>query len=335
MRILLCTHRFSPDLGGIETMSLLLARAFVARGHEVRVITASPSRSPADDHGLRVLRRPSFAALWGATAWCDVCFHNHISLGFAGPALLLSRPWVVATQTWIPRDGWSQRAKRLLLRRARSVAISRAIADSLPVRSVVIPNCYDTDTFREPDAAAPAPAREGLIFVGRLVSDKGADLALHALARLAAEGLRPRLTLVGDGPERPALETLVRELGLAGQARFTGALTGSALAAEFSRHRVQLVPSRWAEPFGIVALEGAACGCVVVGSSAGGLADAIGPCGYTFPNGDAAALAALVSALLRGAAPTPDPAARRAHIARHSLDAVAGAYLRLLSPPIP
>ena len=59
-----------------------------------------------------------------------------------------------------------------------------------------------------------------------------------------------------------------------------------------------IVPSRWAEPFGIVALEGIATGCALVASSGGGLPDAVGPCGLLFPNGDAAALALALKKVL-------------------------------------
>lgn len=59
-----------------------------------------------------------------------------------------------------------------------------------------------------------------------------------------------------------------------------------------------VVPSLWDEPFKIVALEGIACGCVVVGSKGGGLKDAIGPCGLTFDNGDVAGLTAQLINLL-------------------------------------
>jgi glycogen(starch) synthase len=52
-----------------------------------------------------------------------------------------------------------------------------------------------------------------------------------------------------------------------------------------------VVPTRIKEGFGVVALEGIACGCVVVDSMPGGFPEAIGRCGTTFPNGDASALA--------------------------------------------
>jgi glycosyltransferase involved in cell wall biosynthesis len=89
-----------------------------------------------------------------------------------------------------------------------------------------------------------------------------------------------------------------------------------------------VVPSRWREPFGIVALEGIACGCVVVGSAEGGLAEAIGPCGLTFPNGDAQALANALSRLLEN--PAECDRLRQnaaAHLARFTPRHVAGLYL--------
>lgn len=332
MRILLITHLFPPKIGGIETMSVLLARAFGERGHDVRVITATPATSPADDQGLAVLRCPGPLALARAVAWCDVCFHNNICLSYSWPMLLSARPWVVTTQTWIRRPdhtlGWREHLKRLLLRLARPVAISRAVAAALPVPSVVIPNCYDTALFRPAPAGSPPPSRD-LILVARLVSDKGVALALEALVRLRALGLRPGLTLVGEGPERTRLERQAAGGGLAGQVVFAGSLQGPALARAFQDHRIQLVPSLWAEPFGIVALEGAACDCLVLGSADGGLADAIGPCGATFPNNDAAALTALLASALRGELPVADAAVRQAHLDRHSLAAVTAAYLDL------
>jgi glycogen synthase len=65
---------------------------------------------------------------------------------------------------------------------------------------------------------------------------------------------------------------------------------------------VMVVPSIWPEPFGVVALEGLAAGCVVAASSEGGLPEAVGECGVLFPNGDAKALAAVLKELLTDSA---------------------------------
>ena len=84
------------------------------------------------------------------------------------------------------------------------------------------------------------------------------------------------------------------------------------------------------EAFGVVALEGIACGCVVVGSEKGGLPEAIGPCGATFPAGDTKLLAAMVRDVLRSRVAIEQFRAGAAqHLAFHSADAAAQRYLEL------
>lgn len=330
MKILLCSYLYSPSVGGIETMSRLLARHWRSSGHEVRVITTSPGETWVDE--IEVIRSPGLRTVWQATRWCDVCVHNNISLAWAWSPLLARKPWVVVHQTWLRsvqgRVGWRERVKRLALRRACSVAISRAIAEALPVAARMIPNSYDDAVFFPAPAGAKRP--HDLIFVGRLVSDKGVDVLIEGLALLADTGLRPGLTIVGAGPEADRLLALATTKGVAAQLRWTGVLRGAELAAELRLHRVMVVPSRWAEPFGIVALEGAACGCAVVGSAAGGLAQAIGPCGITFPNNDVPALAEGMRAALAGAV-GQNHSARAQHLRRHQHDVVGTDYLNLFA----
>ena len=170
-----------------------------------------------------------------------------------------------------------------------------------------------------------------IVFVGRLVSDKGSSDLIEALGQLGQTGFRPRLSLVGDGPERTAILTRVGELGLGPQVTFTGIKRGSDLARFVARHRVMAVPSRWAEPFGIVALEGIACGCVVVGTDLGGLPEAIGPCGITVPNADISAMARALRSLLEDDGLRADYRSfAPVHLARHSRSEVARSYLRVL-----
>lgn len=328
MNILLASYVFAPGTGGIETMSAVLAEAFVKQGHSVRVVTETPYDGE-DCFPYEVIRGPAPGRRIALMRWADVFFQNNISLQTLWPLLLVRRPWVVAHHTWLTdidgSVGRSNRLKRLLIRYAANIAVSRAIAKELPVRSVVIGNCYREKLFR---LLPEIPRTRDLVFLGRLVRDKGADLLIEAMAGLKPRGLRPDLTIVGSGEELPRLQAAVAEGGLEDQVRFVGTKTGEDLVKLLNAHRIIVAPSRWKEPFGLVALEGIACGCVAVGSEGGGLKDAVGPCGRTFPNGDAEALGHILEELLRRPeTQTPFRDAAPTHLARFTPDAVAGAYL--------
>jgi len=326
VKILLGSHHFFPSTGGIETVSNLLAREFVAQGHEVRVVTQTAGNG---DFPFVIVRRPDAFELLRQVRWCDVFLQNNISLRTAWPLLFVRRPLFIAHQTWITNPdgstGGQHRLKRFVLRHATSFAISGAIAESLPVPSIRVGNPYDDKIF---NATAANRTRE-LIFVGRLVSDKGASLLLDALRLMKT---KPRLTIVGDGPERAALEKEVADSQLQSQVEFAGSRHGTSLAELLRQHEILVVPSLWKEPFGIVALEGIACGCVVIGSAGGGLAEAIGPCGVTFPNGNAQALRDAIARLL------DDPAERDrlrqnapSHLARFGPRRIAARYLETMT----
>lgn len=328
MNILLSSHTFHPNLGGLEMVSMLLAREFVRSGNAVIVITRTPGDGADAVLPFAVKRRPTVRQLLRLTRWADVVFHNNISLRVAWPLLLIRRPWIVAHQTWLPHGtnlrGVKGAAKRLTLRKAVSIAISKSISVALPTPCEVIPNPYDDKTFR----LLPGVTRDrDLVFVGRFVSDKGLPDLLQALQQLKDSGLTPRLTVIGSGPMESLWQDKVSQLQLENQVHFIGVKRGKELAEELNRHLVLVVPSRWNEPFGIVALEGMACGCLVVGSEAGGLKDAIGPAGLTFPNGDPAALAAALERVLGDEdLRARCLAAAAGHLDKHRPAAVAAAY---------
>jgi glycosyltransferase involved in cell wall biosynthesis len=188
------------------------------------------------------------------------------------------------------------RAKRWFANQLAGVACSDHIRAQIP-RAITISNPYDNMAFN--DRTEWKNRLGDLAFLGRLVSDKGCDTLLEALVRLRIEGLIPRVTIIGNGEERPKLEDLVAARELDGQVEFTGGLAPPAIAETLNEQRFLVVPSRWEEPFGIVALEGLACGCVPIVSRRGGLSEAIGPHGFTFENGDAADLARVLSHVLR------------------------------------
>lgn len=331
MRILISAHLFWPSIGGIEQVAGLLATEWARLGHEVTVLTTTPAVADRA-RPFTVVRAPRCRDTIAAIRWCDVYFQNHISLRTLWPVAMIPRPVVVTYQTWLTRAdgrrGWQDALKRAAARAvSRNVAISRAVADSIGVPCTIIPNPYDDEVFI---VRPEIPRTRDIIVVARLVSDKGVDLCLLALALLARRGLRPRLTIVGIGPEESRLRARAATLDLASQIDFVGRMTGHALAACLNAHRLLVIPSRWDEPFGIVALEGLACGCTVVGSRGGGLPEALGPSGLTFPARDATALADQIANTLsapRTVAVLPE--CTRQHLRAHGRRAVADAYLHL------
>jgi len=331
LKILFSSYLFHPSVGGIESVSKILAETFASAGNEVHVITQTAGDSIARSN-YRLTRRPSITKLFGLLHWCDLFFQNNISLRSLLPALVLRKPTLVVHQTWLQNArggvGWNNRIKQGLLRFVTNVTISKAVADGISGHSFVIGNPYNDKIFR---LIPGIPRDKDLVFVGRLVSDKGADLLLHALKFLQADNLLPDLTIIGNGPEEENLRRLTTELTLDRQVTFAGQRSGAALAEVLNQHRVLVVPSRWAEPFGIVALEGIACGCVVVGSERGGLKEAIGPCGVTFENENVPALAGQLKRLLND--PHSQTSLRQQateHLARFQAAAVAAAYLPLM-----
>ncbi|MGZ8335034.1 MAG: glycosyltransferase [Allosphingosinicella sp.] len=181
--------------------------------------------------------------------------------------------------------------------RARSLALGFPAERTLTHRLGVDLACFRP----EPGAAEP-----GLILhVGRLVEKKGTRVLIEALARLRPQAPQARLVVVGDGPERPALERQCAALGLAGAVHFTGAATRDEVAAWLRRAWLLAVPSLTArdgdaEGLPTVLLEAAASGLPAVGSDHAGIPEAIvdGKTGFVVPERDPAALAARLADLL-------------------------------------
>jgi glycogen synthase len=311
-------------------MMEILAEEFVAAGHQVRVVTQTPAEEEGDC-SYEVVRLPSLIAYVRLLRWSDVCLYASVSLRGMWPMVVGGRPFVISHQTVhdspAPFDV-AVALKKVVTRFSNNVSCSRSVQSRIGGRSIVIPNTYRDETFKE----FPGVARDlDVVCVGRLVPDKGVEDAVDALSQIRHEGLYPQLSIVGDGPGAPGIARRVRELGLDQQVSFVGVKRGLDLAKFIARHRVMVVPSRWAEPFGIVALEGIACGCVVVGTDRGGLPEAIGPSGITVPSDSAAMARALKSLLENDSLLARYRSCGAAHLARHSREVVARRYLKVLA----
>ncbi|HEY9810720.1 MAG TPA: glycosyltransferase family 4 protein [Halomicronema sp.] len=335
MKILIYSPAFYPSIGGLETVISNLAHEFLTHNCQVKVVSQTPAIDQKN-FPFEVIRRPNATQLLKLTRWCDLYFQACVSLKGLWPMLLLRKPLVVTHQTWYfdPKGRWIWQAclKNFISRFATNISPSHAIAKQLPSPVTVIPNSYQDDIFY----LRPEISRnKELVFLGRLVSDKGADLLLDALASLKKQGLQPTLTIIGQGTEETKLRQQVEDLNLISQVNFVGVKQGQTLAELLNAHQILVVPSRWQEPFGIVALEGIACGCVVVGSEQGGLKDAIGPCGVTFPNGDVEALSQKIADLLNN----PNQllaykAHAKIHLLKHTKGEVTKAYIKVFQEVI-
>ncbi|WP_291381921.1 glycosyltransferase [Demequina sp.] len=254
-------------------------------------------------------------------------------------------PLVVTTlggDLYALNDPISRALKRSVLRHARAVTVmnedmwARAIALGADAHAThVLPMGAQVAQFA--DAAVGRAARDTdgpvrLLAVGRLVEKKGFLPLITSLAAIGGD--RWHLTIVGDGPERAALERAAAGLPVS----FVGQLTREQLVRVDAEADVAVFPSVRAasgdqDGLPVALLEAMASGCAVVVSDLPGLAEAVEPevSGIVVPTGDVAALTAALDRLIGDRALTAalgSAAAIRAQ--RFDVSAVADAYATLL-----
>ena len=317
MRILL-VNKFARVTGGADRHCLDLATALRAAGHEVALLSTSPwdVTAPAGafvpahvtlatrhEVGLLTAGRVARRALWNRTAaaaaqhaldaFAPDVVHAHKlypQLSVAPVAMAAGRR-VPVVQTLhdfefalsgVPR--LQRRADRLLDRvlhvvrrqiHRRAVrawlAPSRHLAALYAqhgIRAEVCPLPTQPPTGDDP----PWSGRSGAVFVGRLASEKGA-LDMVELARRAPQ---LHVTVVGEGPQAPAMRERARELP---NLELVGAVGRDEVWERVRAARVAVIPSHWAEPASLVALEAMAVGTPVVARAAGGLGEEIADSG--------------------------------------------------------
>lgn len=188
-------------------------------------------------------------------------------------------------------------------------------------RITVVPMPIRAPEGTPADADARVPGR--VLFLGRLVARKGAAVAIDAMPALRRRVPHATLRVVGDGPERAALEAQVDRLGLRDAVTFVGAIPPSAVATEYASAAAFVMPAitDWKgeqEGFGLVLVEAMRAGLPVVASRSGGIPDVVtdGATGRLVPERDAAALASALADTIE------DPARAQAMAERAAQDVV-------------
>ncbi|MEM9507885.1 MAG: glycosyltransferase family 4 protein [Cyanobacteria bacterium P01_E01_bin.35] len=172
------------------------------------------------------------------------------------------------------------------------VANSHAVKDSLvaqgikPVKVIWngIPICPSRPLLQTPPT---------VVFAGRLVWEKGVDILIKAFAQVKQKIPDGQLLIAGKGEAEASLKSLIEQLGLQNQVTLLGHLSRPLLEEKLSHAWVQVVPSRWVEPFGIVAIESMMRGTAVIATDAGGLREIVchQQTGLLIPSEDVTALA--------------------------------------------
>ncbi len=249
-------------------------------------------------------------------------------------------PWAAEWRIEHPDAGWFSRLlnegfRNRLERRALQAAPRAFVASEfmrgrllehhpeIPVSRIdIIPGAVDLCRFRPDGPPAAARARFGIgpgpvvLTVRRMVERMGIDLLLRAASRVP--GIE--LVLGGDGPHRARLESLARELGL--RARFLGFVPDEDLPALYRSADLFVLPTRFLEGFGFVAIEAMACGTPALGTPVGAIPEVLGPLGLLFREPTEEAVAQGIRSFF-GSRDASLPARCREHVAsRYDLEAV-------------
>lgn len=358
--LLLGAHWYEDDPGGLHRYLADLFSALQRAGVHPRALVAGPAdRAPVGVVASGHHRRPfpfrllSYAAAARRTAGTGIDLVDaHFAFYAFWPVVAgalrkvpmvvhFQGPWAQESMASGETSDFRIRAKRMIeaavYRRARQVVVlSDAFKELLVERYGVspwfvnvVPPGIDLDRFHPGDRAAarsvlnlPAGSLV-LVAVRRLVPRMGLDILLEAWAQVSRTLPEAVLVIVGDGPERAALERLAGPALLNASVRFLGTVDEATVVRAYQAADVSVVPTVALEGFGLVVLESLACGTPPVVTDSGGLPEALEALdpSLVVPAGDADALSRRLVAALGGA--VPDGARCRAHAELYSWPAVA------------
>ncbi len=315
MRVVLLNPYHYPYMGGIEHRLHEVSKRLSDR-HEMIVLTSQLPGTPQEEErdGYRIVRLPSrfmniynppFVSTPGVLEALErldpdvVDFHYRWAPSYTKAMKRYQGKWVFTFHNTYGEGKGLNRVPSVLndalfcrmIRQRRVICITEFIRGDLLKRG------FDPALLDVIPPGIVLPSGEGtegdyVLFIGRLVGTKGLPYLIKAMPQVDG-----RLIIVGDGPERKRLESLVRSTGVAERVTFTGRVSEERKIELLSNARVFVMPSLF-ESYGLAAAEAMSWGKPVVASRVGGLPEAVGDGGILTPPKDSGAIAAALNRLL-------------------------------------
>ena len=329
MKILQLVDNFYPHIGGAQYVAGELARAQAARGDTVEiVVTGRRGDLPVVDtwNGIPVHRFEFRAALEEKNIEKLLSVRSslkklresirpditHIHLWGPGAALHMQTnqtapsPWLVTVHAPVPNaaHGSADNVGNILRSASAVAAVSDYSRQNILTHTGTasrVTLIYNAIRIPHQSFGALPWEPPMLLCMGRMVPEKGFDVAIEAFARVHAQIPEARLVITGDGPERVSLECRAGALSVADRIEFPGWVPADQLPNVLNRSTIMLVPSRGGvELFGLVAAEAALAGRPVVATRTGGLSEVVlnGYTGIVVPVDDVGAMADAIMQLL-------------------------------------
>jgi glycogen(starch) synthase len=276
LKIVFYSPQFLPSIGGLQNVVRDWANGLTKLGCEIVVVTKTPVGDQPDAYGFEVVRNVGFWHTVRIMRTSDIVVMFNVALKAMPQVFFSSKPLMITHHSglyykgkWQPFQILKEWVANYIAK--QNVACSYFVGKDY-TSSKVIYSPYNESIFTN----LGLPRNGDFLFVGRLVTDKGCDLLLRAFSGLSrTHSSTLTLTIIGTGPEEENLKKLVSQLDISPLVKFTGGMIPEKVAIEMNNHKVLIVPSN-VEPFGIVVLEGLACGCKVIVSEKGGLVEAGG-----------------------------------------------------------
>jgi phosphatidylinositol alpha-1,6-mannosyltransferase len=325
--ILFLTHHFPPEIGGIQTRIDNYMKTLRRMGIKIEVLFFSVRRESLDlidETDFKVMARPGSISYLprNLATIVRIAVRERVDVihVFSGASTLVSIAalalgralGVPSAISFFGREEFDLQKPSQRVGFPIACALSSSILVNTAYTATLLPRKYQKKArvilggAEAPHGVLNSSPGKTVLFVGRLVKSKGVDDLVAAFKEVHGRIPDAKLVVVGDGPERRALEQLVESSGMRTSVRFTGVLRGERLESEYQNCAVVVLPSKSVpgevvtETFGFSLVEGAMHGKPLVGSDQGGIPEIIANNynGILVPEANQSKLAAALESIL-------------------------------------